>query len=575
MPVELSARIALLEKIHLFYGLRDSELIAIAKVLDEQEYPSGSVIFEQNAKAENFYLIYNGTVKISRDLEGKEFTLATLIRYDYFGEMSLVSNNRRYDSATALNNTTLLVLPRREFEKLYERGQYIRWYIESVIQSRRLAHHVRIDWLRPGEIVYFITRKHYGWIIQNSTAPILLSFISILLIAWFIMMHFWFAVALSIILLFAVISWETWKVIDWVNSYFVLTNERIVSLKKVVGVYASRQDVLLNAILSIDTEIEPTGKILDYGNVIVRTSVGKMEFSHLANLTPIEHLIEEYWFRSKQVSESNIPKHAQLKQTGGQMDGFELITQLKQQLSELPYQDSTKLDALRRRADMIIRNLFGPTSKYLEDLRQISFHPMVIPSSEILDRRSWKSGREELENLFNTMEEELRLFQNTSKQENESTRVPSGNRIFIVHGHDDEMKQHIARVITQLGLDPIILHEKPNQGRTIIEKFSDYSEVAFAVVLLSPDDLARKRNDAPDEVKSRARQNVVLELGYFLGKLGRNRVVALYREESNFEMPSDYSGVLFVPFDSAGRWQFDLARELKAVGFNIDVNKLI
>jgi predicted nucleotide-binding protein len=173
------------------------------------------------------------------------------------------------------------------------------------------------------------------------------------------------------------------------------------------------------------------------------------------------------------------------------------------------------------------------------------------------------------------MEEELRLFQTTSKREIDSKPLPAGNQIFIVHGHDEEMKQYVARTITQLGLDPIILHEKPNQGKTIIEKFSDYAEVAFAVVLLSPDDIARKRNDAPDIVKSRARQNVVLELGYFLGKLGRNRVVALYREEPNFEMPSDYSGVLFVPFDSAGRWQFDLGRELKAAGFNIDANKLI
>ena len=301
----------------------------------------------------------------------------------------------------------------------------------------------------------------------------------------------------------------------------------------------------------------------------------KIEFTHVANLIPTEQLIKEYWNRSKQDDEIETIKPVRREHYGGLMDNFEIITGLKQQLSELPYQDTAKLDALRRRTEMIIRNLFGPTSKYLDDLKHISFYPMVIPSSEVSDMRSWKSGREEMENLFNTMEEELRLFQHLPIQDNVSGPKQVGNRIFIVHGHDEEMKQHVARIITRLELDPIILHEKPNLGRTIIEKFTDYSDVSFAIVLLSPDDIARQRNDSPDVVKSRARQNVVLELGYFLGKLGRNRVVALYREEEDFEMPSDYSGVLFVPYNTTDRWQFDLVKELKASGFNVDANKLV
>lgn len=87
--------------------------------------------------------------------------------------------------------------------------------------------------------------------------------------------------------------------------------------------------------------------------------------------------------------------------------------------------------------------------------------------------------------------------------------------------------------------------------------------------------MARSRDASTDELRFRARQNVVLELGYFLGKLGRDKVVALYREKADFEMPSDYSGVLFVPFDSQGRWQFDLVRELKASGYDVDANRLL
>lgn len=148
-------------------------------------------------------------------------------------------------------------------------------------------------------------------------------------------------------------------------------------------------------------------------------------------------------------------------------------------------------------------------------------------------------------------------------------------KIFIVHGHDEAMRESVARAITRLNLEPIILHEKPSKGRTIIEKFSDYGDVGFAVVLLSPDDVGRHNNGSPDALNPRARQNVIFELGYFLGRLGRERVLALYKQEPNFELPSDYSGVLFVPYDNSGRWQFDLVKELKSVGYAVDANKLL
>jgi len=92
---------------------------------------------------------------------------------------------------------------------------------------------------------------------------------------------------------------------------------------------------------------------------------------------------------------------------------------------------------------------------------------------------------------------------------------------------------------------------------------------------LSPDDIAYPKSANAKQAKSRARQNVILELGFFLGKLGRNRVVVLFNQTDNFEMPSDYSGVLFVPYEEDNHWQFNLLRELKACGYNVDANKLL
>lgn len=145
------------------------------------------------------------------------------------------------------------------------------------------------------------------------------------------------------------------------------------------------------------------------------------------------------------------------------------------------------------------------------------------------------------------------------------------NRVFVVHGHDEEDKQSVARCIEKLGFKAVILHEQPNQGRTIIEKFEDYSDVAFAVVLLTPDDVGASK-DPEGELRPRARQNVILELGFFLGELGRGRVCALHKGE--VEIPSDYRGVLWVPMDEGGAWRLDLATEMKAAGLDLDLNRL-
>ena len=169
-----------------------------------------------------------------------------------------------------------------------------------------------------------------------------------------------------------------------------------------------------------------------------------------------------------------------------------------------------------------------------------------------------------------------------TKMESPASKPPSivdeqteiSEKVFIVHGHDDVMKHSVARAVSQIGLTPIILHEQPNQGKTIIEKFERDSNAGFAVVLLSPYDLAYSANSDPSSAKPRARQNVVLELGYFAGKLGRDRVMALKRG-NDLEVPSDFSGVVYTQFDDAGNWRFELVRELKAAGYDVDANALI
>lgn len=146
------------------------------------------------------------------------------------------------------------------------------------------------------------------------------------------------------------------------------------------------------------------------------------------------------------------------------------------------------------------------------------------------------------------------------------------NEVFIVYGHDETLLQHTARFVERLGINPIILSEKAGKGQTIIEKIETNSSVSFAIVLLTPDDIGKGAKEE-GQSRPRARQNVILELGYFLGKMGRPNVVVLYDE--SVELPSDYRGVEYIKIDTEGAWKFKLAREMKEAGLTIDMNKAI
>lgn len=160
----------------------------------------------------------------------------------------------------------------------------------------------------------------------------------------------------------------------------------------------------------------------------------------------------------------------------------------------------------------------------------------------------------------------------TSKSTNGATKDSDPTRIFIVHGHDESAQNKAARFVEKLGFEAIILHEKASSGRTIIEKIEHYSNVAFAIVLYTPDDVGNVKTEA-ENLNVRARQNVVFEHGYLVGKLGRENVTALV--DGSLELPNDISGVVYIRLDEASAWQLQLAKEMKQSGYDIDMNKLI
>ena len=161
---------------------------------------------------------------------------------------------------------------------------------------------------------------------------------------------------------------------------------------------------------------------------------------------------------------------------------------------------------------------------------------------------------------------------NISQDTNNSKRSKiNRKKVFLVHGHDIGSKETISSFLKKIELQPIVLHEQANEGRTIIEKFENYADVSYAIVLLTPDDACKSQHNNDSET-FRARQNVIFEFGFFIGQLGREKVCGV--KVGDIEIPSDYSGVLYVDFDSSESWKIGLVRELKAAGLELNSDKV-
>jgi predicted nucleotide-binding protein len=232
--------------------------------------------------------------------------------------------------------------------------------------------------------------------------------------------------------------------------------------------------------------------------------------------------------------------------------------------------------ALQASIDETLSRIFGHGTVEYERYRKTVNWAEDIPSlggDTALDqyRQDVIKGKAEvivmLRQAVQTLKEELEEVE-TDMAPTSTTSKVDNRKVFIVHGHDDAVRESVARFLSQAGCEPIILNEQANKNRTVIEKIEANLDVKFAVVLLTPDDEGAKKGEA---LKPRARQNVLLELGYFMAKLGRDKVCALKR--GDVEIPSDFAGVIWTNYDSAGAWKKELAKELDAAGFAVDWKK--
>lgn len=228
-----------------------------------------------------------------------------------------------------------------------------------------------------------------------------------------------------------------------------------------------------------------------------------------------------------------------------------------------------EFSAWKSKSEILISKIFKDET-YLKNFKNINYSLFCFTTdtTDYEFEMAYNDGLDKAKALLNTYIETVELLD--SIEDNCGHNIAcNSNKVFIVHGRDNETKLEVARFLEKLKLEPIILHEQASGGKTVIEKIEDYTNVRFAIVLYTPCDIGGLSGSNNNELKQRARQNVIFEHGYLIGKIGRKNVSALVK--GDIELPNDISGIVYINMGD-GNWKIDIAKELRSAGYDIDFN---
>jgi CRP-like cAMP-binding protein len=293
-----------LKPIFIFKGLTDDQILAFAKELVVERHGPDETVFSEGDEGQAFYIINRGTVRVTRSMgrRGPKH-VATLVPGDFFGERSLLYGRRR--SATIETGSTgeveLLRLSKEDFERLLRTYPQIKPNLALSTESLELYRANPFSWLGPNEVVYLIARKHKMLLYQSLALPALAALVVALAAIWLAvasnnLLIAWLGVALEA----PIAGWLLWNWIDWGNDFYIVTNQRLIYLEKIIGIYDSRQETPLSSIMSVNVQTDDSfQRALHMGDVIVRTFSGPITLKSVNNPTVLAAAIEQHWLRTR------------------------------------------------------------------------------------------------------------------------------------------------------------------------------------------------------------------------------------------------------------------------------------
>jgi hypothetical protein len=301
MPIAASDLATFLTTIHLFHYLSEEQVGMVTRGLKEVHLGADVEVVEEGTECNSLYLIYSGSVSVTRT--GRQAPLARLVRHDYFGEAAVLKPRKLMATVKTLEPTVVLILSGEQFKEFIKQIPGLRANFAVMVSSQKLANRLHFNWVREDEVIYFLAQKHPYRLVEALVLPVL----SMLLPAALLIVFLLFPAFLLIlwgagVTFLAIVLWIIWRTIDWGNDYYVVTNQRVIYLEKVIGLYDSTQEAPLSTILSVGVETDMMGRQMGFGNVIIRTYVGKIIFWHVSNPKQAAAVVEEHWQRVRETS---------------------------------------------------------------------------------------------------------------------------------------------------------------------------------------------------------------------------------------------------------------------------------
>jgi Cyclic nucleotide-binding domain len=300
---EISRYADLLRQQYIFQGLNDAQLAhVVSHFVRVEKYP-GEQVYAQGDPGDSFYVIYQGKVRVTQVVERRERQLRILGPGDYFGDGALLFDRPRSDSVATLEHTVLLCLDREAFYELLDLLPDIRMNLSATAESRYLALKENFDWLGDDEVIYLIRRKNEFFLFLSLLLPLFVFLFSIPVFVFsfsletpFFTNAFLIAGVLGLI---GSVLWAVWNWIDWGNDYYIVTSQRVVWLERVIIFYYSRREAPLTQVLAVNTSSTFIGRLLNYGNVDVRTFTGSILMRNMADPKQFASFIEGHQSRAR------------------------------------------------------------------------------------------------------------------------------------------------------------------------------------------------------------------------------------------------------------------------------------
>jgi len=293
----LEEKAAFIDKIHIFRRLDDNAIFTLAEHFKKVSYKAGDTIIERGEQSDFLYLIYQGRVRLNREGEGQKDVLFET--GDYFGAEAILPKEIRHSKVIAEEDLILLRIDPIDFAELSKSIPYLKENLKDSVFGRRLVKKIHFDWVREDEVIYFLGRKHPILLWKAMIIPVILM---MAIFGMFLLSSL--SLAISPVIISAglgaiVLIWGLWRWEDWRNDYYIVTNQRVVWIEKIIGIHDSRREAPLGEILSVGADVDFIGQFLKYGDVNVRTFVGNIHLHYVHHPYQVRHIIEELWKRAQ------------------------------------------------------------------------------------------------------------------------------------------------------------------------------------------------------------------------------------------------------------------------------------